>query len=178
MATTEKAGATTRKKPWMFEVRCPYCKTKTVQIVDYSKLYGYYSEQKCEQIIEEECVEGRVDCEHLAFWSDWAYAGTEIVDGWAAEIKQISQDILAEEQDEEFFDDQEDAGHALASYLWHAFHEVGEIDKEEVEQKMRKSLKGYDVKFNGGYVERSDGVSGGGPTYMLIYLRKRVKPSK
>ena len=43
---------------------------------------------------------------------------------------------------------------------------------------MRKSLKGHDVKFEGGYVERNDGVSGGGPTYMLIYLRKKIKPSK
>ena len=190
MTTSEKTGTNTRKKPWMFEIRCPYCKTKTVQIIDHSKLSGYYSERKCEQILEEEWIEDHDECEHLAFWSDWAYSGTEINRAWAAEVKQISQAILSEEQDgesdsegyvceedDENIDD-EDEGHELADYLWHAFHGVGEIDKKQVEQKMRKSLKGYDVKFEGGYVERSDGVSGGGPTYMLIYMRKRERSSK
>ena len=189
MTTIAKAGTKTRKKPWMFEIRCPYCKVRTVQIVDHSKLYGYYSEQKCEQVIDEECIEDHVECDHLAFWSDWAYSGTEIKKAWAGEVKQISQAILAEEQDKEAdgegygreeddenTDDESD-GHDLANYLWHAFHEVGEINKKHLEQKMRKSLKGHDVKFEGGYVERNDGVSGGGPTYMLIYLRKKTHSS-
>ena len=106
---------------------------------------------------------------------------------WAPEVKRISQELLGNSRDQLNQDDEEDGenfeenangddeGHELAEYLWDAFHYVGKIDKKAVVQKMRRSQRGYDVKLAGGYVELGNGVSGGGPTYMLIYMRKKQK---
>lgn len=164
-----------RKKPWMFEVRCPYCKTQTIQLVDYSKLYGYYSDEKCDQIIEDEWPDGINECEHLAFWSDWAFAGTEISPKWADEIKRVSLTLLNDGTDEDL--ELSKDGRDLAEYLWDVFHDNSDLDIIHVNDVMRRTLKGYDVKLAGGYVERGAGPQGGGPTYMLIYIRRKTKKS-
>lgn len=164
------------KKPWMFEVSCPYCKTITVQIVDQSKFPESMSEARREKIIEEEWIEDNVECEHLAFWSDWAYTGTEIKQNWLTEVKLIAGTLLKSDpvEDEPEDDDIDVMGENLAEFLWDVFHDNRHISKKDVTAKMKRALKGLDLSLRGGYVERYSGPSNGGPTYMLIYMRKKL----
>ena len=73
---------------WTVEMACPFCEKVIVEACDRSMLPDDMTDDEREEII---CTEKGFDncdghCEHLAFFSDWAYAGSRVEEAWAPQI--------------------------------------------------------------------------------------------
>jgi hypothetical protein len=176
---------TKRKKklpPWVSELSCRFCGKVIVTAYDFSELDDSLSEEEREEIT---CGEGGYDdtggsCEHLAFYSDWAYEGASIVN-WEEEMAMLAKaldgtgepdedDDEDPDEDDDERDSDEDVADIISGYM---------IDDETfINKTLDKVLPDFDHETIHNYVEKFDGVRNGGPTYMMIFLRNKVQPEK
>jgi|GEM_PF-2072962 len=155
------------KTPWIVELACPFCKKVIVTAYDHSLLPEDMSEDEREAIT---CGEDGMDdmdgsCAHLAFISDWGYAGHSVIECWTNEMKS-----LADALDEGWNDSTKNC--FCARKLEDT---IGDNIDNNIEDIIDKVFMDCDHEFIEQYVEKYDGVSCGGPTYRLIFLRKGGK---
>jgi len=139
-------------------VNCPFCGVEIVSAYDHSELPDDLSDEEREEITIETWDETDGCCEHLAFRSDWAYAGSEYIQQWEEEMEKLSV-AVSEDQEENDPD-----------VLANAIH----VDGLDLEPYAEKVLSGYEFAVSCQYVEKFDGVKCGGPTYMHIFLKKKA----
>ena len=155
-------------KPWIVEMCCPFCGEVIVRTYDYSLFTSDLSEEEEEEI---RCGTKYLDmwdghCEHLAYFSDWAYSGSRVEDKWAKEVAAI-KGAFGESGLED------DLGFSLLDAV------KDEGKKEKIQRQMQACVKDIEIALEGGYVEKNDGVKGsGGPTFMLIFMRRKPKERK
>jgi len=146
-----------KKSPeWIIEVSCPFCKSVVIEAIDYSAL----PDDMREKINEgRESGDDTIDhCQHVAFFSDWAYAGSDIPTAWEKEMRLIALAI------------DEDRGATPGKTI---DNNRMEDDGRNLQQVLAKVLPDYDAAFAQEYVEKFDGVSSGGPSYAVVFLRKK-----
>jgi hypothetical protein len=163
--------------PWIVSMSCPFCDEIIVVAVDYSLLPDDMPEEEREEIT---CTPEGFDycdgrCAHLAFWSDWAYAGAFVENAWEREVDLIAKAFCKSEWADMEYEDGEDVDtlETVSSSLYNVFHGGGTGDREAAVELMRSAVKGVEIELVGGYIEKNDGVSGGGPTYMIIFMKKQ-----
>jgi hypothetical protein len=155
---------------WIIKLSCPYCGEVIVTASNFGMIPRDMSEDKREEITCGEAGFDNVDmdsCGHLAFFSDWAYAGHFVMDNWESEMAMLASAMADEEEDQP---ESNVTGQDTARII------VDGLDCrgiEEVDRIIAKALPRYDHKYAEEYVEKFDGISRGGPTYRLIFLRKK-----
>lgn len=153
-----------RSKDWIITIKCPFCHKPIVSAVDFSMLPDDMPEDEKEAIT---CGgEGGQDvindyCEHVAFFSDWAYSGSDVPQIWDKEMKAVANVL-----DKERIDDGEEPGKVI--------DDVRILEKKkDLGKLIKKALPKCDVAILEEYIEKYDGVSGGGPTYGVVFLKKK-----
>jgi len=99
-------------------------------------------------------------CPHLALFSDWAYAGHSIL-GWEPEMGLLAARIIGRTpvKDED-----------IAELIVNSLSDEG---IKAFNGFLDQALPYHDHHVVEEYVEKFDGVSSGGPTYRLIFLKKK-----
>ena len=155
---------------------CPFCKEIIVEACDHSAKPDDISDKQWENITCCEEGDDRTDgrCEHLAFWSDWAYAGSYVEEAWAPQVELIAKAFRKNECAEDEYEEDEkiDVEDTVASSLLEVFHD-GDISEDGALKIMCQAVEDVDIALDGGYVEKYNGITGGGPTYMMIFMRKK-----
>lgn len=137
----------------------PFCGAEIVRAYDHSMISDELSDEEREATVCDSCDSTDGQCEHLAFRSDWAYCGSEVVGNWEPEILKLAQAV----------EDDPDAGPENIAEAMH----VQNVDLEPI---ARRVLPEFDFSSSDVFVEKFDGPQSGGPTYMHIFLRKKVQP--
>lgn len=158
----------TNDKSWIINIVCPFCGEVIVTAYDHSLIPQDMPAEERERITCSDETMDNLDgrCEHLAFLSDWAYAGHSIETHWNKEMIALASAL---EKGETEITDTETSDQELADFLGNA---LDEYSPSEVEELLRKVLPSHEHKFFQQYIEKFDGVGDGGPTYTLIFLRK------
>lgn len=155
-------------RPWLVQLRCPFCDTLVIEDADLSLLPEDMPDEEREEI---SCSSGESpfvgQCEHLAFQSDWAYAGPEIL--MKTEMKRLGKAISDEEQ-------ARDAG--IAEDEMAKLIDRARCDDEVDGELLHRLFPEHDAAFITKYVEKYDGVQSGGPDYGLIFLRRKIVATK
>ncbi|NCC04869.1 MAG: hypothetical protein EOM37_12710 [Proteobacteria bacterium] len=190
------------------EIYCPFCNTLIVESTDISELYDedgnfirdeFYDddedENRDEDFDEEEEKSERLcdytdgECPHLAFWSDWAYAGSRIESDWATEMIALScflelcydsKDMIT---DQLILDLKQEVDAQIANY-----EDLTPLEKDEISHRIAEYLNGSEdyvaelipfvfpsreVKFEVAFVCKGDGVRGnGGKIFMCIFMKE------
>jgi isopentenyl diphosphate isomerase/L-lactate dehydrogenase-like FMN-dependent dehydrogenase len=165
-------------------ISCPFCKIKIVEAYDIEDSYNENTEEYGE--IPEDYSNGI--CPHLAFTSDWAYAGSDIKDKWLSEMiiyshlldshydEKISKESTEKYKKESLqkvvtyanlsWNEQEDIKNQIAEYI---------MDSEDYAQELlAKTFHDHETHLETAFVDKGDGIQGrGGPTYMCIFLMKK-----
>lgn len=137
-------------------VSCPFCNTTIVEAYDHSILSDDLDDDEREEITCNTCDECDGECEHLAFRSDWAYSGSEVIERWSNQMEKLANAIDAEN---------EDAAETIADAI-----NMSETDLDPIAEEV---LPEYEFASSRVYVEKFDGPSSGGPTYMHIFLKHK-----
>lgn len=192
------------------EIYCPFCNTLIVESTDISELYDedgnfirdeFYDdddENRDEDFDEEEEKSERLcdytdgECPHLAFWSDWAYAGSRIESDWVAEMIALSCFLELCYDSKDMITDQLilDLKHEVDAQIAN-YGDLTPLDKDEIARRIAVYLNGtedyvtklipfvffgHEVKFEVAFVCKGDGVRGdGGKTFMCIFMKEADK---
>jgi len=130
------------------------------------------------------------ECPHLAFWSDWAYAGSRIEGEWLAEMIALSCYLeLCSESEDKITDqlikdlkpevdaqivnydnissrEKDQIAHVIADYLI--------SDEDYVANLIPLVFPNHEVSFAVEFVCKDDGPKGeGGPTYMCVFMKEK-----
>src|SRR6056297_2608571 len=127
-------------------VNCPFCGMEIVRAYDHSELSDELSDEEREEITIDTVDETDGCCEHLAFRSDWAYAGSEYIESWEEQMKKLAAAVS------------EDPEETDPDVLSNAMH----VDGLELGPYAEKVLPEYQFESSIVYVEKLDGVSCGG----------------
>lgn len=151
-----------------FEINmdCPFCGANIVTAYDFSKIPDDLPEEEREEITCNGLGDDYISspCEHLAFFSDWAYAGHSITPEWNMEMLTLAAALSG---DEGFLSGKSTGLRGVESVIADSLTDTSE---EELDKLMKKKLGKYKYAYEENYVEKFDGVSSGGPTYRLIFL--------
>ncbi len=146
---------------WIIEISCPFCGATVLETTDFSKIPEDMSDDEREEIelSEDDCN----FCEHVAFFSDWAYAGPEIPNKWKKEMTLLAGAIQNKEVD----------SNAIVSIIDHFRTSGGEDGLKRLAEKV---LPDYDLEFVEEFVCKNNGCSGtGGSNYGIIFLQKKTE---
>lgn len=162
------------ERTWVTKLKCPFCETVIVEACDHSMQPSDISDERWEEIT---CSEDGYDicegsCEHLAFWSDWAFAGHRIEKKWNKQIELIAKAIYLADDPEA-----EDAGEidiedTIGSSLMDV--ESGIVDEEDLLETMKCAVPNIEIEILTQFVEKFAGVKSGGPTYMMIFMKDKT----
>jgi len=154
---------------WIYRIDCPFCKTEIVRAIDFSMFPANMPEEERDEWMMAGDDTG--SCEHLAFWSDYAYDGPRIEKSWKHQVDLVAKALWRRDQLDsgEGKEANIDSVEELSMALSHVFHGCGHLD--ELVAVMDPALEGVEVEVDGGYVEQYSGPRSGGPTYMLVFMR-------
>jgi len=157
------------EEDWIYRIDCPFCKTEIIRAIDFSMFPANMPEEERDEWMMAGDDTG--SCEHLAFWSDYAYAGPRIEKAWKHQVDLIAKSLWRKDRLDSGKDNEVDVNIAevLSMALWDAFHGSGDLD--EISVVMDSAVEGVEVEVDGGYVEQYNGPRRGGPTYMLVFMR-------
>lgn len=165
------------------DITCPFCNKPIIIAYDIEDAYDDEIEEYDE--IPEDYNEGK--CPHLAFVSDWAYAGSRIENSWLREMfifsyilnsyeyEEISIDLIEKIKSEviEIIINNNNLSQLDLSKIEHRIAEYLMDDEEFCQELLAKSFPEYKTFLEIAFVDKGDGVHGsGGPTYMCIFLNK------
>jgi len=138
-------------------IDCPFCGVTIVEAYDHSLIDDDLDDDEREEITCGDMGFTDGECEHLAFESDWCYAGSYIKGKWEPQLTKL---VLAAECYED------DLADSIATAI--------NIDNIDFQKLSKEVLPEYEVKVTTNYVEIFDGPSSGGPTYMHIFLKEKL----
>lgn len=181
-------------------ISCPFCNEMIIEAHEIDGLYedevdedeGYDKDEDEDEMndndaeIPEDFNDG--ECPHLAFLSDWAYAGSRVKDTWEYEMVMFSHMLglcydenaskvfieetkkKASEESAGYDDlrprDKDSVIHQIADYILD--------DEDYVIDMLKKTFPEHETYLEKVFVDKGDGVHGsGGPTYMCIFLKKK-----
>lgn len=145
---------------WTVELSCPFCGMVVLETTDFSQIPEDMSDDEREEIelSEDDCN----FCEHVAFFSDWAYGGPEIPNAWKNEITLLAGTIENKKVDSE-----------TVGSIIDNFRTSG---GDGLKRLAAKVLPDYDLEFVEEFVCKNNGCSGtGGSNYEIIFLNKKTK---
>ena len=138
-------------------VNCPFCGEEIVRAYDHSMIPDDLSEEEREELTIETVDITDGICDHLAFRSDWAYSGSEYISRWQQQMGKLAASISGEME--------EDGPDIIAEAL--------HVDSKDLYPYAAKILPEYFFECTYNFVEKFDGPSSGGPTYMCIFLKTK-----
>lgn len=139
-------------------VNCPFCGMEIVRAYDHSELSDELSDEEREEITIDTMDETDGCCEHLAFRSDWAYAGSEYIESWEEQMKKLAAAVSEDPEETE-----------PGELAW-----AMRVSGLDLEPYAAKVLPEYHFESSRVYVEKFDGIKCGGPTYMHIFLKEKA----
>jgi len=167
------------------QISCPFCNQKIVEAYELEDSYNSETEEYKD--IQDDYSEGK--CPHLAFISDWAYAGSQIENNWLNEMTVYSH-LLDAHYDKKITIEsikkikkqavEESAKYANLSPIEQdkIKHQIAEfiIENEDYAQELlAKTFIEHETHLEIAFIDKGDGVGGcGGPTYMCIFLKKKI----
>lgn len=167
------------------QISCPFCNQKIVEAYELEDSYNSEAEEY--ENIQDDYSEG--NCPHLAFISDWAYAGSQIENNWLNEMTVYSH-LLDAHYDKKITVEsikklkkqavEESAKYANLSPIEQdkIKHQIAEfiIENEDYAQELlAKTYIEYETHLEIAFIDKGDGAGGcGGPTYMCIFLKKKI----
>jgi hypothetical protein len=157
-----------KKQPWVVNMMSPFFFFLIATESDHSKLPDDMPEDEMEKIT---CGEGGRDImdgtsEHLAFIDDWAEVGPAIVEKWKAEMGLLDIGFDLRRGGNGAFLDKE-APNAIQSSM-------EQFSQSDYHHIIRLGLPDCEYGLAEEYVEKNHGVSSGGPTCRMIFIRKYV----
>lgn len=140
----------------LVSICCPFCDEEILRAYDHSMLPAELSEEEREEITINTLDETDGICEHLAFRSDWAYSGSEFIPKWQQQMEKLAISVSGKTEDND--------PEVIAAALMH---------DRNLYPCAAEALSDYFFECTCNYVEKFDGVSQGGPTYMHIFLKEK-----
>lgn len=149
---------------WSKKIKCPFCASTIVEAFDFTRIPDELSEEEQEEFTSGDAGIDQIDgrCEHLALLSKYPDGWTEVFPLMVDDLTRYANSIL----DENFLDKPvtaESVESELDMLIW---EDVGIL--HGYDQDVIRDLNVGVVTI---YVEKGDGVKGGGPSYCAIFLR-------
>ncbi len=163
--------------PWIAcetGIDCPFCGKAIVtdyegsgEIADDEPIH-----EECKVFEDEPQGEYHPFCEHVALFCSWGYYEPEIIqthlDSMLSAAREFNSDVT----------DPKNAAEILAEEVLYAFHNPSSKSFDKVVQKIQLSIQQYEVKVEALYIDIGDGPQGGGPTYIIIFLKNKKKETR
>ncbi len=156
-----------RRTSWSTTIECPFCSNLIVEAFNFTEVPDDLSEVEAEEFT---CGEAGIDqidgrCEHLAFLSKYPDGWTEVFPSRVADLTRYANSI----RDEDLLEKPvtiESVESELDMLIWEDVEILHDYDQD--------LLSDLNVGVVTIYVEKGDGVKGGGPNYCALFLTPNV----
>lgn len=137
----------------MVEIHCPFCDKLLVRDYDLTGL-----EEDDESGLPDPIWD--ISCPHVAAYCVWGSIETTVSTEWKTDVSAICQSLTIEDGIDEFVDDD------CIIYI------MNDMDDDERQELFSRNTN-MDYVFFDVYVEKFDGVSSGGPTFMILLMNRK-----